>query len=153
MYSIRLSGKSAPVVVAFTKSDLAYPHISGSESGHYWYQDRTRTRAHAQCEQLCHSLFRREARDVPAELVSGDSFYVLGILHGHHRLVAVMPQYGSLINNLTVTTDRFIMGSSHTAPLSRSNSQAVKPRITPAPLAWSVALRASRDITIQASIE
>jgi hypothetical protein len=70
-------GESAPVVVAFTKSDLAYPHISGSESGHYQYQDRTRTRAYAQCEQLCRSLFRREARDVPAELVSGNYFYSL----------------------------------------------------------------------------
>jgi hypothetical protein len=72
---IRLIGESVPVVVAFTKSDLAFPHISGSESGHYQYQDRTRTRAYAQCEQLCRSLFRREARDVPAELVSGDYFY------------------------------------------------------------------------------
>jgi len=106
--------RRAPVVVAFTKSDLAFPHISGSESGHYQYQDRTRTRAYAQCEQLCRSLFRREARDVPAELVS------------------VMPQY---------------------APSSRSSSQGAKPRIAPAPLVWSVALRASRDITIQTSIE
>ena len=64
----------------------------------------------------------------------------------------VMPQYGALINNLIVTTDRFIMGS-RTAPSSRSSSQGAKPRIAPAPLAWSVALRASRDITIQASIE
>jgi hypothetical protein len=69
---IRLIGESAPVVVAFTKSDLAFPHISGSESGNYQNQDRTRTRAYAHCEQLCRSLFRREARDVPAELVSGD---------------------------------------------------------------------------------
>ena len=72
---IRLIGKSAPVVVAFTKSDLAFPHISGSESGQSQYLDRTRTRAYAQCEQLCRSLFRREAWDVPAELVSGDYFY------------------------------------------------------------------------------
>jgi hypothetical protein len=72
---VRLIGKSAPVVVGFTKSDLAFPHISGAESGHYHYQDRTGTRAYAQCEQLCRSLFRREARDVPAELVSGDYFY------------------------------------------------------------------------------
>jgi len=106
----------------------------GSESGHYRYQDQTTTRAYRQCEQMCCSLFRREARDVPAELVS------------------VMPQYGALINNLIVTTDRFIMDLG-TAPSSRSSSQEAKPRIAPAPLAWSVALRASRDITIQASIE
>ncbi|KAN0118382.1 hypothetical protein V8E52_005358 [Russula decolorans] len=129
-----LNMRRVPVVVAFTKSDLAYPHISGSEDGNYQYQDRTRTRAYAQCEELCRSLFRREARDVPAELVS------------------VMPQYGALINNLIVTTDRFIMGS-HTTPSSLSSSQGTKPRIARAPLAWSIALRASRDITIQASIE
>ncbi|KAI0276081.1 hypothetical protein BGY98DRAFT_1188012 [Russula aff. rugulosa BPL654] len=128
-----LSMRRVPVVVAFTKSDLAYPDISGSEDGNHQYQDRTRTRAYAQCEELCCSLFSREARDVPAELVS------------------VMPQYGALINNLIVTTDRFIMGS-HTTP-SLSSSQGTKPRIAPTPLAWSVALRASRDITIQASIE
>jgi len=72
---IRLIGESAPVVVAFTRSDQAFPHISGSESGNYQYQDLTRTRAYVQCEQLCRSLFRREARDVPAELVSGDYSY------------------------------------------------------------------------------
>ena len=68
--------------------------------------------------------------------------------------VAVMPQYGALINNLIMTTGRFIMGS-HTAsnPSAQSSSQRRKPRIAPALLAWSVALRASRGITIQASIE
>ena len=74
---IQLIGDSVPVVVAFTKSDLAYPHISGSESGNYQYRDRTRTRAYTQCNELCRALFRRDARDVPAELVSGDYFYCL----------------------------------------------------------------------------
>ena len=73
----RLIGDSVPVVVAFTKSDLAFPHISGSESGNYQYRDRTRTRAYTQCNELCRSLFRRDSRDVPAELVSGDYFYSL----------------------------------------------------------------------------
>jgi hypothetical protein len=70
--SIRLMGNSVPVVVAFTKSDVAYPQITGSDGGNSQYQARTRSRAYAQCEQLCRSLFRREPRDVPAELVSGD---------------------------------------------------------------------------------
>jgi hypothetical protein len=74
---IRLKGEPAPVVVAFTKSDLAFPHISGSESGNYQYRDRTRTRAYTQCNDLCRSLFRRDSRDVPAELVSGDHLYCL----------------------------------------------------------------------------
>ncbi len=77
---------------------------------------------------------------------------LFGIVLGRHHLLTVVPQYGALINNLIVTTDRFIMGS-RTAPSSRSSSQGAKPRIAPIPLAWSVALRASRDITIQASIE
>ena len=65
-----------------------------------------------------------------------------------------MPQYGALINNLTVTTDRFIMGSlTASAPSAESSSQGTMVRTAPGPLAWSVALRASRDITIQASIE
>ena len=151
---IRLIGVSAPIVVAFTKSDLAFPHISGSESGHYQNQDRM-TRAYAQCEQLCRSLFRREAKEVPAELVSGDYFYPLwNVCWTSSFVFVVIPQYGALINNLIVTTDRFIMDSG-TAPLSPWSSKGAtrKPRIAPAPLAWSVALRASRDITIQASIE
>ncbi|KAH9991858.1 hypothetical protein BJV77DRAFT_1159268 [Russula vinacea] len=81
-----LGMRNVPVVVAFTKSDLAFPHISGSDGGNSQYQDRARSRACAQCEQSCRPLFHREPRDVPAELVS------------------VVPQYGALINNLIVTT-------------------------------------------------
>jgi hypothetical protein len=36
---------------------------------------------------------------------------------------------------------------------SRTSSQGTMARTAPGPLAWSVALRASRDITNQASIE
>ena len=83
------------------------------------------------------------------------TFTLSGMTLGRHRLFAVMPEYGALINNLIVTTDRFIMGFRAAAPSSRSSSepQGARRRITPAPLSWSVALRASRDITIQASIE
>jgi hypothetical protein len=80
------------------------------------------------------------------------TFTLFGMSVGRHHLFAVIPQYGALINNLIVMTDRFIMGSG-TAPSTRSSSQGSKPRIAPTPLAWSVALRASRDITIQASIK
>ena len=79
------------------------------------------------------------------------TFTFFGMTLGHH-LFAAMPQYSALINNLTVTTDRFIMGS-RAAPSSRSSSQGAKSRIAPAPLTWSVAQRASQDISIQASIE
>jgi len=80
------------------------------------------------------------------------TFTLFGMTLGHHHLPAVMPQYGALINNLIITTDRLIMGS-YTTPSSLSSSQGTKPRIAPAALAWSIALRASQDITIQASIE
>ncbi len=80
------------------------------------------------------------------------TFTLFEMALGRHHLIAVMPQYGALINNLVVTTDRFIMGR-RTVPSSRSSSREEKPRIAPIPLAWSVALRSSRDITIQASIE
>ena len=149
---IRLIGGLVPVVVAFTKSDLAYPYISGFESGNHHYRDRTRSRAYTQCNELCRSVFRREARDVPAELVSGIIFTVFGMGVRHHYFFAVMPQYGALINNLTVTTDRFMMGS-RAAAISLSSSQGPKSRISPTPLVWSVALRAFQDISIQASIE
>ena len=65
-----------------------------------------------------------------------------------------MPQFSALINNLIMTTDRLIMGS-HTVSTSsaRSSTQGTNLRIAPTPLVWSVALRGSRDITIQTSIE
>ena len=65
-----------------------------------------------------------------------------------------MPQFGALLNNLIMTTDQFIMGSRTASALSaQSSSQGTGRRISPIPLAWSVALRVSRDIAIQASIE
>ena len=78
------------------------------------------------------------------------TFILSGMSLGRHRLFAVMPQYRGLINNLIVTTDQFIMGS-RTDP--SSSSQRAKPRIAPVPLVWSVTLRASCEIAIQASIE
>jgi hypothetical protein len=68
-------------------------------------------------------------------------------------MFAVAPEFDGLINNLTTTTDQFIMGSLTVSTSAQSSSQGVKPRIAPGPLVWSVALRASQDITIQASIE
>ena len=73
---------------------------------------------------------------------------LFGMTLGHHHLFAVMPQYGALIDNLIATTDRFITGSDITTPSSLSSSQGTKPRIARAPLAWSIALRASRNITV-----
>ena len=53
---------SVPVVVAFTKFDQAVEMEAGSSA---------RSSARARVDQSCRSLFRREPRDVPAEVVSG----------------------------------------------------------------------------------
>ncbi|KAH9994476.1 hypothetical protein BJV77DRAFT_1066788 [Russula vinacea] len=124
-----------PVVVAFIKSDLGFPQISGPDGVNSQFQDRATFRAYVQFDQLCRLLFRWEPEDVPAELIS------------------VMPQYGALINDLIVMTDRFVMGRRASTPSARSSSKGTNFRTASTPLAWSVALRASRDITIQASIE
>jgi len=108
------------VIVAFTKFDQVV-RIEGGSSA--------RTSARARVEQSCRSLFRREPRDVPAEIVS------------------VNPQFNDLIDNLVVTTDRFITGSRPAA------AHSARSRIAPVPLVWSAALRVNWDISIQASIE
>ena len=73
--SIPLIGDLVPVVVAFTKSDLAFPQLLGSGGGKSQCQDGARSKAYAQCEALRRPLFRKELKDVPAELVSGDSLF------------------------------------------------------------------------------
>ena len=63
------------------------------------------------------------------------------------------PEFDGLVNNLTTTTDQFITGSLTVSTSAQSSSQGAKPRIAPVPLVWSVALRVSQNIIIQASIE
>ena len=64
------------------------------------------------------------------------------------------PQFGALVNNLVVMTDRSIMGlRTASNPSAGSSSQGTNSRTAPVPLVWSVALRVSRDITIQAAVE
>ncbi|KAH8977561.1 hypothetical protein EDB86DRAFT_3002349 [Lactarius hatsudake] len=84
-------------------------------------------------EDSCRQLFHKDPRDVPAEIVSESSRFI------------------DLIDNLVVTTDRFITDSRR--PSSRSSGQGAKQRVDAVPLAWSAALRVNHDIIIQASIE
>jgi len=123
-----LNLRRVPVIVAFTKFDQVVRIEGGSSE---------RTSARARVEHACRSIFRKEPRDVPAEIVS------------------VKPQFSDLIDNLVVTTDRFITGSRTRAASTsaRSSAHGAKPRITPVPLMWSAALRVHQDIFIQASIE
>ena len=60
-----------PTVVAFTKFDQAIALEGGSSA---------RTSARERFEQSCRSAFRREPRDVPAEMVSGNCSFFCGIL-------------------------------------------------------------------------
>ena len=53
------------MVVAFTKFDQAVAIEGGSSA---------RSSARARVDQSCRSLFRREPRDLPAEIVSGSRF-------------------------------------------------------------------------------
>jgi hypothetical protein len=67
----------------------------------------------------------------------------------------VLPQFSDLIENLVVTTDRFMTGlwARTTSAPARSSSQGPKSRLAPVPLLWSVALRVHQEIFIQVSIE
>ena len=58
------------------------------------------------------------------------------------------PKFIDLIENLVVTTDRFITGSR-----ASSSRAGTKQRLGAVPLAWSAAVRVNHDIIIQASIE
>ena len=62
---------TVPTVVAFTKFDQAVA-LEGGSAG--------RTSAHTRAEQSCRSVFRKEPRDVPVEMVSGNCSLFCGIL-------------------------------------------------------------------------
>jgi len=122
-----------PIIVAFTKFDSAVSKFVTDFEGHY---ESARTTAYTRCEQSCRSVFGRELKDVPAEIVSVDS------------------RFHDLIGKLVVTTDKFMTGRRTVSTTSvRSRAQMAKPRVAPVSLAWSAALRVCQDIIIQASIE
>ncbi|KAH9051687.1 hypothetical protein EDB87DRAFT_749098 [Lactarius vividus] len=71
---------------------------------------------------------------------------------GHsQKIVSEKPRYTDLIEKLVVTTDRFIMGAR--GPSAGFGVQGELSRVSAVPLAWSAALRVSRGIVVQASIE
>jgi hypothetical protein len=57
-----------PVIIALTKFDQVVPIEGGSSA---------RTNARTRFEQTWDSMFRREPRDMPAEIVSGSCFCFL----------------------------------------------------------------------------
>ena len=113
-----------------------------------------RTHARAKIEHSCRSLFHRDPRDVPAEIVSGSCSHFCGMVLSSLHFFTVRPGFSDLIDNLVVTTDKLMTGSrAASLPSERWRAQGAKPRIAPAPLVWCAALRINRDIFIQASIE
>ncbi|KAI9456382.1 hypothetical protein BJY52DRAFT_563201 [Lactarius psammicola] len=126
--------RSVPVVVVFTKFDVVVSQVRlDGPTGEPQHHERARARAHRMYEDSCRRIFHKDPRDVPAEIVSENSRFV------------------DLLDNLIVTTDRFVTDSR--APSARSSGQGAKQRVGAVPLAWSAALRVNHDIIIQASIE
>jgi hypothetical protein len=70
-FYIQLTQDLVPTVVAFTKFDQAVTLEGGSSA---------RTNAHTRFEQSCRSLFSKEPRDVPAEMVSGSRTIFCGVV-------------------------------------------------------------------------
>ena len=61
-----------PVVLVITKFDHIVSQVFlDSFSGAPRQHDRARDSAHAMYRELCRRLFDKEARDIPAEIVSG----------------------------------------------------------------------------------
>ncbi|KAH8994195.1 hypothetical protein EDB92DRAFT_1944025 [Lactarius akahatsu] len=124
-----LNMRTVPVILVLTKFDMIVREICGDVQE----DEHARARVFAMCEDSCRRLFNKDLRDVPVEIVSEK------------------PRYVDLIERLVVTTDRFIMGAP--GPLMGFGNQGEQSRVSAVPLAWSAALRVSRGIIIQTSIE
>ncbi|KAF8258134.1 hypothetical protein EI94DRAFT_1755521 [Lactarius quietus] len=126
--------RHVPVILVFTKFDVVVSQVRlDIPSGDSQHHERARARAHTMYEESCRRIFHKESRDVPAEIVSEQSRFI------------------DLIDNLVVTTDRFI--TYPRAPSTGTGVQGRKQRVGAVPLAWSAAVRVNHDITIQATIE
>ncbi|KAF8267501.1 hypothetical protein EI94DRAFT_1315775 [Lactarius quietus] len=130
-----LGMRNVPVILVFTKFDVVVSQVSlDISSGDPEYQERARAKAQTMYEDSCRRIFHKEPKDVPAEIVSA--------------------RFIDLIENLVVTTDRFI--TDPRASSARAGAQGTKQRVRrfgAVPLAWSAAVRVNRDTTIQATIE
>lgn len=142
-----------PVVLVFTKFDeivtKVLSDIRGSDS-RYDYES-ARSTAHTIFEGSCRSLFRRNPKEVPAEVVSSNHSFVFATqkacLTPWPFLVG--PRFIDLIDKLVTKTNVVINAHSHHA---RALSEA-QLRMSLVSLAWSVSQRASCDVTIRAVIE
>ncbi|KAF8267151.1 hypothetical protein EI94DRAFT_1802156 [Lactarius quietus] len=90
--------RNVPVVLVFTKFDVVVSQVLFDIGGDAQHYERARTRAYTMFEDSCRRLFRRDPRDVPAEIVSEKSRFL------------------DLIDNLIVTTDSFITNARHPLP-------------------------------------
>jgi hypothetical protein len=129
-------------VVILVESGSSQPHDQASRS------------AYVQYEQSCRFLFRKDPKDVPAEIVQGTLLSVPWRVPNERICVVVKSQLGDLIDGLVVTTDRLLKGlPSRSFSSPPPGIQWANLRIPPVYLAWSAALRAYPHVIIQASIE
>ncbi|KAF8265737.1 hypothetical protein EI94DRAFT_1804007 [Lactarius quietus] len=127
-----LGTRNVPVILVFTKFDVVVSRvlfdIAGGDAQHL---ERARDIAPTMYEEACRRMFHKEPRDVPAEIVSEKGRFI------------------DLVDNLVVTTDRFVI-ESHSSALDGAQGAQ---RVGAIPLAWSAAVRVNHDIIIKASIE
>jgi hypothetical protein len=146
-----------PVLIVFTKFDLFVTREQfDNTSGDITHKTPEAT-ARAKYEGLCRSQFKKEAKDVPAVIISGNCSFVS--VRRNTNLPSFMfiekQEHRNLIEELTSTTHRFVKADSHNSAgrLISSQVQLTRPPITPAFLAWSIAQRVDHEIIILAAIE
>ncbi|KAI9439394.1 hypothetical protein BJY52DRAFT_1217284 [Lactarius psammicola] len=126
-----LGMKTVPVVLVLTKFDIVVSKVlfdipRDDAQPH----ERAKVKALEMYEESCRHLFHKDSRVLP---------------------VSERPRYADLVEKLVVVTDRCILGSP--GPSAGFGVPGEKSRVNAVPLAWSAALRASRDIIVQTSIE
>ncbi|KAH9051692.1 hypothetical protein EDB87DRAFT_1693951 [Lactarius vividus] len=128
--------RTVPVVLVLTKFDVVVSKVLVDiPPDEAQPRERAKAKALEMFEESCHRLFHKDSRVVPVS--------------GAYSLYLQKPRHADLVENLVVATDRCILGSS--GPSTRFGVRE-KSRVDAVPLAWSTALRASRDIAVKASI-
>ncbi|KAF8264358.1 hypothetical protein EI94DRAFT_1738614 [Lactarius quietus] len=129
-----LGMETVPVILVFTKFDVLVSDvlhkIAGGDAQQY---ELARAAARQMCEGSCRRSFDKSLEEVPAETVSGE------------------PGFADLVENLVLSTDRFILGSRSSS--AGFGDQEGQTGVSAVPHAWSAALRVSHNIVLQASIE
>ncbi|KAF8256840.1 hypothetical protein EI94DRAFT_293866 [Lactarius quietus] len=126
--------RTVPVILVLTKLDIVVSDVlSKIDSDDVQQFELARAKALQMCEDSCRRHFDKGLEEVPAEIVSGE------------------PRFADLVENLVVSTDRFILGSRGSS--AGFGVREEQTRVSAVPLAWAAALRVSHNIVLQTSIE